>query len=163
VRIRRIQSAFTLLECLMASALLAFIVAAVCQAVVAGQMQTAESLHSLKGMALAEMTMEEILALPYDDPQGSATAGPDTGETSRTLYDNVDDYHNFSMAAGAIKDGAGSLLPSSYQGFNVAVTASYTTRTVTGLGTNIPGLNVTVTAADPGGRQWVLQRFIAEE
>ena len=159
---RHAQPAFTLIECLMASALLAFVVAAVCQAIVAGQMQTADALHDLRGMAIAEMTMEEILALPYADPEGAAAAGPDSGETTRAAYDNCDDYHGFAQTAGNVTDGTGAVLPSDYDRFAVSVTAAYGTKTVAGLATSMPGLDVTVTVTDTTGREWELQRFIPE-
>jgi prepilin-type N-terminal cleavage/methylation domain-containing protein len=158
----RREPGFTLIEVLLASALLSFIVAAVCQPIAAGQMQTVDTLHGLRGLALAEQLMEEVQALPYADPQGATTVGPDAGETSRALYDNCDDYHGFTQAANAISDGAGTLFPSDYQRFTTSVTASYGTVTLTGLGTGLKGLNVTVTVREKNGRAWVVRLFFAE-
>jgi hypothetical protein len=38
----------------------------------------------------------------------------------------------------------------------------YDTKTVAGLATSMPGLDVTVTVTDTTGREWELQRFIPE-
>ena len=44
--------------------------------------------------------MAEILELPFEDPNQTPVFGPETGETSsparRTLFDDVDDYHNWN-------------------------------------------------------------------
>ena len=44
--------------------------------------------------------MAEILELPFEDPNQTSVFGPETGETSsparRTLFDDVDDYHNWN-------------------------------------------------------------------
>ena len=37
---------------------------------------------------LGQEMMEEILSKPFEDPQGSGGLGPESGETSRSLYDN---------------------------------------------------------------------------
>lgn len=47
-------------------------------------------------VVLGQELMEEILSKPFNDPQGSSVPGPEAGETSRTLFDNIDDYHGFS-------------------------------------------------------------------
>jgi hypothetical protein len=44
---------------------------------------------------LGQEMMEEILSKPFEDPQGSGGLGPESGETSRSLYDNIDDYHKY--------------------------------------------------------------------
>ena len=53
------------MEVLIASAILSFAVAAISQAIVAGQTQTYEALHAQRGMSLADALIEEIQALPY--------------------------------------------------------------------------------------------------
>ncbi|MCC6579851.1 MAG: prepilin-type N-terminal cleavage/methylation domain-containing protein [Phycisphaeraceae bacterium] len=162
VRARRMLKGFTLLEVLIASAILAIAVAAITQAVVAGQMQTYDALHDLRANSLAEALMEEVLALPYGDPQGVVTPGPDAGEINRSLYDNADDFHGFTEASGALNDAANSLYPAPYQTFSRGVTCAYGTMTVTGFDTPVTGLTVTVTVTDAAGRQWQLTRFVQE-
>lgn len=150
----------------MASAVLAFVVASLVQAISAGQMQSADAIQNLRGLTLAETLMEEILAKPYDDPDPAAAAvGPESGETSRALFDNSDDYHNYSEAAGALADAAGQLYPQQYQRFTRQVTCTYTSVTIAGLGGGValPGLNITVTVtATSNGRSWSVTRFRPE-
>ena len=117
----RPRRALTLVEGLLASALLAFAVAAVSQAVLAGQMQTVAALHHRRAVELAEALMDEILRLPYDDPGGPSTPGPEGGETDRSAFDNADDYHGFSETAGSLADAAGTVHPTPFQDFTRSV------------------------------------------
>ena len=124
-RSRRRQRGISLVEVLIASAILSFAVAAICQAIVAGQMQTYEALHQLRAMSLAEALVEEVQALPYADPEGAPAAGPDAGETGRALYDNADDYDGFSEAAGNVADAAGTAYGRTFDTFSRSATATY--------------------------------------
>jgi MSHA pilin protein MshD len=153
---------FTLIESLAAAAILAFAVVALCQAIVSGQMHTYAALHDLRATALAETMVEEILALPYVDPDGASNPGPETGESGRAQFDNVDDYHGFAQASGQISDWAGSNYPTEYQDFSRAVTIAYGSTTVAGLEIPTPGVTITVTVVDGGGRQWIIRRFVSE-
>lgn len=147
----------------MASSVLAFVVAAFAQAVACGQGETAASLDSLRGTVLAEGLMEEILSLPYDDPNGYTAAGPDTGNSTRQLYDNIDDYHGFSETANNIKDLSAALYPREYQCFTRSVTCVYGSVTPTGLGVTLSGITVTVTVTQsPGSLRWTITRFIPD-
>jgi len=96
---------FTLLEALFAASVLAVVVAAVTQSIVAGQMQTYDAMHSARAVALTEAMMEEILVLPYDDPEGGVVIGPDAGETTRQQFDDIDDYHGWSASPPQTRDG----------------------------------------------------------
>lgn len=157
------QRGFTLFEALLATALLVMVIGAIAQAVGSGQTQTKTTLANMRGMALAEALMEEILSKPYADPQGGATPGPDAGETTRQLYDNIDDYHGFSETSSNIRDAAGNLYPSQYQNYTRSATAAYGTMTVTGMGTALNGITVTVTVTQtPSGGSWTLTRFVPD-
>jgi len=107
--------------------------------------------------------MDEIVALPYKDPSGTAAAlGPDSGESSRSLFDNCDDYHGSSETANLIKDQSGSLLPTEYQAFTRSVTCSTGSTTIGGVGT-VSGLTVVVTVTSTkGAGTWTLTRFIPD-
>ncbi len=153
---------FTLPEVLIASAILAFTVAAVSHAIVAGQMATYAALHDARAIGLAETLLDEVLALPYDDPDGASAAGPESGESDRHDFDNLDDYHAYSQAAGAIVDLADTAYPDEFQSFTRSVTASYESLTVPTMGGSHSGLTVTVTVSEPGGRTWTLTRWIPE-
>lgn len=158
----RKPNGFTLLEALMASAVLAFVVAAVAQAIAVGHRETDTVIKRLRGTALAEALMEEILSKPYNDPQGGVTPGPEAGETGRTGRDNIDDFNGFSESANTLADVQGTAYPSDWQAFTRTATATYTTMTVSGMSaTPITGIAVTVTVTQsPGGSSWTLTRFV---
>ena len=78
-----------------------------------------------------------------------------------SAFDNADDYHGFSEAAGALADVAGTLYSAPFQDFTRSVTAVYGNVTVTGFASAIPGLTVTVTVQE-AGLTWSVTRFIAE-
>jgi len=154
---------FTLLEALFAASVLAVVVAAVTQSIVAGQMQTYDAMHSARAVALTEAMMEEILVLPYDDPEGGVVIGPDAGETTRQQFDDIDDYHGFTEAAGTLTDAEGNLYNDLYQGFTRSVTVATGSVDVAAFGAAQNGLTIT-TAVQEGttGRTWVVTRFVPE-
>lgn len=146
----------------MASVVLAFVVAALAHAVVAGQMQTADSLHAMRGTALAEAMMEEILSKPYADPQGAATLGPDGGEGNRSAFDNMDDYHGYTEAAGAVVDATGATYGPTHSRFTRSVAITSQSLQPAGFTNAIAGLRIVVTVGDGGGRTWQVTRFVPE-
>jgi MSHA pilin protein MshD len=153
----------SLAESMLAITILPLAVTAISYAVVAGQQQALELLRQERASILAEALMEEILSHPYDDPNGGSALGPESGETSRTLWDNADDYHNFSEAEGALKDAAGNLYPSEYQGFSRSVVCAYTTITMPSLGNfSRPALRIDVTVSDAGGPVATLTRLMLD-
>jgi MSHA pilin protein MshD len=156
------EQAVTLVEALLASAVIAFAVVAVSQAVIAGQMQTVGALHHRRALELADAMMDEILHLPYEDPGGASAPGPEAGETTRAAFDNADDYHGWSEAAGSLADATGTAYPTEFQDFSRAVTAAYQNITVAGLSGPLPGLTITVTVQDTAGATWTTTRFIAQ-
>ena len=123
----------TLVEALLASVILAVAVAAVSQAIVAGQMQSYSALHRRRAVDLAEALMEEVLRLPYNDPDGASAPGPEAGESGRSSFDNIDDYHGFSETGGSVADLAGGTYASAFQGFSRSVTVASGTVTVGGV------------------------------
>lgn len=149
----------TLVECLLASAILAFAVVALSQAVVAGQMQTVDALHRARAMELGEALMEEVLRLAYTDPNGP-------GEVGRSNYDDLQDFNGFSESAGSLNDAAGVAYGAPFQGFSRSVSVVPANGgsgiSVTGLGSALPGLMATVTVQDATGTSWVLTRFRAQ-
>ena len=149
------EKALTLLETLIASAILTIVVVAVSQAIVAGQMQVYDALHRARALELAEALMDEVLRLPYDDPDGLADAG-------RANFDNTDDFDAFTEAAGTLADAAGVAYEADYQVFSRSVTVVSGSETVSGFGDPLPGVHVTVTVQDGAGTSWVLQQFVPQ-
>ncbi|MEX0885755.1 MAG: prepilin-type N-terminal cleavage/methylation domain-containing protein [Phycisphaeraceae bacterium] len=134
------RAGFTLVEVLAASLILAVIVAALTQAVLAGQMHTHDALHQSRAAALAEATLERVLRVAYAD---------------------VDAYDGFSQSAGAIVDVTGEAYPAAYQVFSRTVSVQPETLGMAALGPQA-GRRITVTVEDERGRTWRLTRFAAE-
>lgn len=153
---------FTLAEVLIASAILSFATIAIVQAVTAGQANTLDALKRARADALAEVLLEEILSKPYIDPDGDSASGPDAGESVRADFDAVDDYHGYLEEAGGLADHAGLAYPAAYQGFDRSVSVVAVTNNVVDLGGDHAGVQVTVTVSEPGGRTWVVERFVPE-
>jgi prepilin-type N-terminal cleavage/methylation domain-containing protein len=160
VRRQTHRGGLTLVECMIATGILSVAVLAVSEAIVAGHAHSRTAVQSAEAADLASTLMEEILALPYHDPQGPAAFGPDAGESTRLQFDNCDDFHGLGEEAGALHDALGTLLPSDLQNYARSVTAAYTTLNVTGLG-SVNGLNVQVRVTD-GAQTWTINRFIPE-
>ena len=95
---------FTLVEVLVASAMLAFIASAIMVPFAAGiQHDRFCGIHT-EALALGQDLMEDILSLPFHDPDtpGTLAPGPDGGEFTRATFDNIDDYHGYSESDGVV-------------------------------------------------------------
>ena len=163
----RPSAGFTLVEVLLASAVLAFVVAALTQAIVAGQMQTYASIEETRSLALAESMMDEVLARRYPADVGNMGYTFDVGETSanldRTALTSIGDYHNFTQTPNGQSDMAGALLPSVFQDYTRSVNVVQTTLNVSDLGGNHTGIQIAVTVTDANGRTYTLTRWVPQE
>jgi len=93
---------FTLLEALLAAVILATSITAVTMPMTIVTVNDADESRQALATSLVHELMEEILARPFYDPQGTSGPGPEVGETHRGLFDNVDDYHGYTEAPGEI-------------------------------------------------------------
>lgn len=117
---------FTLIEALLAAIILSMAIMAITMPFSAGAESQASDAKRTLAVCLAQDMMEEILSKPYNDPGGVQTPGPEPGETSRSLYDNMDDYNGYTEAAGQIKDSDGKLVTDQASvGLSRTVTATY--------------------------------------
>ncbi len=153
---------YSLAECLIAILILAGATVGLLQTLWAGEMQAAHSVEEVRAVLLAESLLEEILSKPYEDPQGATGLGPDSGETGRVGFDNMDDYHGMSEQAGALTDAFGESLDANYQTFDRAVTCSNESSQSVLTFSSVNGLRVTITVTGQNGMQWTLERFIPE-
>ena len=154
---------FTLYGALAATAVLAVATLAVSHAVLAGHTHARHAEQEILASNLAEDLIEEVLQLPYADPDappGTEGLGPEPGENRRDRFDNVDDYHGFSEAAGSLTNANGEAYPDRYQPLARTVTAQYQSLQLTGGGTPVQGVTVTVTVSDSGGELATLTRFV---
>lgn len=79
---------------------------------------SADPMIQEQAVLIAESYTEEILAKAYDEQDASGVAdvgGPDPGETSRALYDDVDDYNGLAPASAADQNGTAIAALTAYQ------------------------------------------------
>ena len=160
-RVRR--NGLTLVETMLAMVVLSVAVFAILSTLLAGEQQLQEADHALAASRLARDLLEEIAARAYEDPEEPGKMpGPEQGETSRTLFDDCDDYDKFHESAGDARNAAGTLYGRNQQVFKRRVNVTQATQTIASLGATVPGLLVEVTVEDSGGRTWTYNRFIPQ-
>ena len=90
---------------------------------VSGTSVRAEGINRTLAARLASDLMEQILRLPFHDPddETSYTLGPESGD-----FDNIDDYHGYTEPQGQVKDATGAVFTDSrYANFSRNVTCQY--------------------------------------
>ena len=116
--------AFTLLESLLASSLLATAVVGIIVPFVAGAQNQRDDSRRTLATSLAQELMEEILTKSFND-QG---VGPETGENSRSSFNCINDYNNYTESAGHILDNCGNIVTDpAAVGLSRNVSVSYVT------------------------------------
>jgi MSHA pilin protein MshD len=112
MRRKNTQSGFTLMEALLASAILLMAITAITMpfSTAAGTEQLV--IRQTMAAGLAQELMEEILAKPFADPQGASNPGveADEDEQDRGTFDNMDDYDGWEDLPGQIADMQGNLV-----------------------------------------------------
>jgi hypothetical protein len=159
------QRGLSVVETLIAMAVLGLVVSAITESVVTGQMHMHAGLHAQRANMLLQDLMEQVVALPYDDPNDDDTVsaiGPEPSELDVLDFDNADDYHGYSESVADSVDPSGAAYPDEFNTFSRSVDAAYDDLTVTGLTGTVPGLTVTVTVQDARGQTWSATRYITE-
>jgi len=114
---------FTLAEAMMAVVVLGIAAASVLLPFMSGAAVRAEGINRTIAARLASDLMEQILRLPFHDPddETSYSPGPDAGD-----LDNIDDYHDYIESQGQVKDAAGAVFTDPmYTNFSRNVTCEY--------------------------------------
>jgi MSHA pilin protein MshD len=144
---------FTLIEALIASFVVAVATVGVGSMLAATSQQSGAMNDSSIGQALARQLMEEIASKPIEDSTGAISLGPESGETSRSQYDQIDDYNGYSDTTSSIQmlDGTTVNLGNG-QTYTRSVAVEYRT-TASGAASNASTapfcvVSVTVTAAN---------------
>ncbi len=96
-RLTRKPSGITLLETLLAALVLAMAVTAIIMPFTAAAQSTAQDARATLAVNLAQELMEEILATPFRDGDGTQD-----GETGRINWDDIGDYNNYVEGEGSI-------------------------------------------------------------
>jgi len=122
---------FTLTEAMLAVTVLGFAAAGVLLPFVSGANVRAEGIRRTLGASLAADLMEQIIKLPFHDPQGTDySLGPELGqgETGPALYNNINDYHGYAELDGQVKDATGAVFTDAkYAKYSRSVTCAYAT------------------------------------
>jgi prepilin-type N-terminal cleavage/methylation domain-containing protein len=117
------KKGFTLAEAMMAVMVLGIAAASVLLPFTSGAAVRAEGINRTLAARLASDLMEQILLLPFHDPndENSYSLGPESGD-----YDNIDDYHGYSEPQGQVKDAAREVFSDpAYANFSRYVTCEY--------------------------------------
>ena len=119
---------FSLIELIITIVVLGIALSALTASLFNGIGRNADPLWQSKATQLSQSYLDEILSMRYQEnsPLGGgsigscAVTGSDAGETSRSLYDDVDDYDGLSETAVFLDSTA----TSNYSGYtvNIAVT-----------------------------------------
>lgn len=104
---RCFRSAFTILEAVISTIIVAVMLVAALSTVGASRLIQHETALADRGRLLAESLMSEVLQHDYEDPNIPIVFGPESGEstTTRADFDDVDDYHGWSSSPPAAEDG----------------------------------------------------------
>jgi len=114
---------FTLAEAMMAVVVLGIAASSLLLPFMSGAAVRAEGINRTLAARLASDLMEQILRLPFHDPddETSYSLGPDAGD-----LDNIDDYHGYSEPQGQMKDATGAVFTNSkYANFSRNATCVY--------------------------------------
>lgn len=122
----QLRRGLTLLESMLASVVLAISVFAITLPFTMGVRNEEAQQRQTVAVALAEELMEEILCKPFSDPQTGSRPGPERDESSRALFDNIDDYDGLDEQADAIANCAGEVMSDpAARGLSRHVTTQY--------------------------------------
>jgi len=103
-RARR-RPAFSLAEALIASTILAIVTASASLPFAAGVQQANEAARLEQAVAQGQALMEEVMGRPFFEPSSRTPApGPDSGETTRELFDNIDDFNGYTESVTGLRN-----------------------------------------------------------
>ncbi len=93
----------------------------------AGLQQINEAARLHQATALGHAIMEEVLARSFYEPgEREPSPGPEDGEDSRAVYDNIDDFAGFSEEVTGLHDYLGeTILDPAAEGFWREVSVDY--------------------------------------
>ena len=160
---KRGRGAFTLVESMVASTILAVAVIGLVGPLTASSQQSEVMAQSSMALSLGRQLINEIASKPYTEPNGTIATGPQSGQTSRGQYDSIGDYNGYSDSTTAMKAVDGTSL--SFGLGNDMYTRSVSVQYVKSPGGAAAGTTsnyalVTVTVTPPAGPSVQLSRFI---
>jgi MSHA pilin protein MshD len=102
---RRRRRGFTLVETSISTLIVAVVLVASMRTVVAVTRHRSVHNDATTANLLAEALLTEVLEKEYKEPTATPIFGAETGETSRSLFDDVDDYHGLTETPPKYLDG----------------------------------------------------------
>jgi type II secretory pathway pseudopilin PulG len=150
----------TLVECMVAIAILAGVALVAALTLSSGAQNVARAEHAARGARLGRDLMEEIRSKAYDDPNQTPQFGTEAGEKARSDFDDVDDFNGWKEKVGSLQTATGELYDADDQHFSRSVTVTSVSQSVSDLGTTLPGKLVTVVVKHETGDQWQFVQFI---
>lgn len=116
---------FSLIELIITIMVLGIALSAMTSSLFGGVGRNADPLWQSKATQLSQAYLDEILSMRYQEnsPLGGGAvnscfaSGAEAGETGRSLYDDVDDYHGLSETADFLDTTTASV----YSGYNVNI------------------------------------------
>ncbi len=140
------RNGLTLVEAMVAMTIVSVLLVAAMQAIGSAGLNQYKNAERVTAGMLADGLMTEILSRSYADPDQTAGFGPESGESTRSLYDDVDDYNGYAETS-APKDSAGTTIAGSTWGRSVVVerVVAATPSTVSSTETGVKRITITVT------------------
>ncbi len=101
------RNAFTIVEAVISTVIVAVMFVAALSTVGASRVTQHKAALVSRGRLLAESLLSELLQRSYEDPDGGAVFGVESGEssTTRTDFDDVDDFDGWSSSPPVDRDG----------------------------------------------------------
>lgn len=137
----RRASGFTLIEVVVAIVIIGTTLVVAIGAFTRSNASSINALIQQQATSIADAYLNEVLALPYADPDGVG------GELTRSTFDDVLDYNGFAEVGA--KTRAGAPVAGLAQ-FSIAIAVR---QVGIGPAPSVPMRQVTVTVADPSGVQ----------
>ena len=151
---------FTALEALLATAILAFVTAAVSSALMAGRMQARMASDTMHASMLGHALLDEVTRLPVAEPgeifQPKARFASSGGTVA--AFNCAPDYNGYNDGPGNLTDLAKNPYPDAYQPYSRSVRVIQQTYSPVGWGISLKPYLVTVTVSRDGQQLVTLQR-----
>jgi len=155
------QKGFTLIELIVGIVVLSISLAIVSTLIAPAEEKSADNVLQIKASELGQSLINDISSRAFDHnsdmsgglvrcdetgaPACSTTLGPETGEDSRSQFNDVDDFNGFSDKVNSTDDA----IDGGYNQFTINVTVIYAGRDL-GLANNL-AKRITVTVTTPLG------------
>lgn len=153
---KKVPAGFSLIELVITLVVLGIALSALSVSLFSNIGRNADPLWQSKATQLAQAYFDEILAMRYADasPLGGGSLGacnidgPEGDETSRSLYDDVDDYHDLNESGDFLDTSTSS----DYSLYNIAIAVECRDHAYASA-SNTKWIRLTITA--PGNNQLI--------